>query len=52
MIKHFHRYGKWGVCFTYSTWFELGGLAAIGKTYNNCLDMRRAVDFLLTAQKR
>jgi hypothetical protein len=51
MMKHFHRYGKWGVCFTYATWLALGGLAAAGKTYNNCLAMRRAVDFLLSAQR-
>jgi squalene cyclase len=51
MIKHFHRYGKWGVCFKYGTWFALGGLVAVVKTYNNCPAMRRAVDFLFTAQK-
>jgi beta-amyrin synthase len=51
MIKHFHRYGNWGVCFTYGTWFALGGLAAAGKTFNNCSAMRRAVDFLLRAQR-
>jgi beta-amyrin synthase len=51
MIKHFHRYGNWGICFIYGTWFGLGGLAAAGKTYNNCLAMRRAVDFLLKAQR-
>lgn len=45
------RYGSWGVCFTYSTWFGLGGLAAAGKTYNNCLAMRKGVHFLLTTQK-
>jgi squalene cyclase len=51
MIKHFGRYGNWGVCFTYGTWFALGGLAAAGKTYNNCPTMRKAVDFLLTTQR-
>nr|A8C980.1 RecName: Full=Germanicol synthase; Short=RsM1 [Rhizophora stylosa]BAF80441.1 multifunctional triterpene synthase [Rhizophora stylosa] len=44
-------YGNWGVCFTYGTWFALGGLAAAGKTYNSCLAMRKAVDFLLRIQK-
>ncbi|KAL0867313.1 hypothetical protein Bca101_046431 [Brassica carinata] len=44
-------YGSWGVCFTYSTWFALGGLAAAGKTYRNCLAMRKGVHFLLTIQK-
>ncbi|KAE8038274.1 hypothetical protein FH972_010800 [Carpinus fangiana] len=44
-------YGNWGVCFTYATWFALRGLATVGKTYNNCPAMRRAVDFLLKAQR-
>ncbi|KAB8692523.1 hypothetical protein FH972_026345 [Carpinus fangiana] len=44
-------YGNWGICFIYGTWFGLGGLAAVGKTYNNCPAMRRAVDFLLRAQR-
>ena len=47
MIKHFDRYGNWGICFTYGSWFALGGLAAVGKTYKNCLTMRKGVDFLL-----
>ena len=51
MMRHFHRYGKWGVCFTYATWWALVGLAAAGKTYNNCPAIRRAVDFLLRAQR-
>ncbi|XP_030973245.1 beta-amyrin synthase-like [Quercus lobata] len=44
-------YGSWGVCFTYGSWFALGGLAAVGKTYNNCLTMRKGVDFLLEIQR-
>ncbi|KAJ4822725.1 hypothetical protein Tsubulata_044832, partial [Turnera subulata] len=36
----------WGACFTYGAWFGLGGLAAAGKTYDNCAAMRRGVDFL------
>nr|WQY91010.1 OSC1 [Euphorbia humifusa] len=44
-------YGNWGVCFTYGTWFAVGGLAAAGKTYSNCAAIRRAVDFLLRIQK-
>ncbi|XP_076906939.1 shionone synthase-like [Bidens hawaiensis] len=43
-------YGEWGMCFTYSTWFALGGLAAIGKTYENCQAIRKAVTFLLKIQ--
>ncbi|KAI4331142.1 hypothetical protein MLD38_029358 [Melastoma candidum] len=43
-------YGYWGVCFTYATWFALGGLAAAGKTYNNCMAMNKGVSFLLKSQ--
>ncbi|XP_048428397.1 beta-amyrin synthase-like isoform X3 [Pyrus x bretschneideri] len=43
-------YGNWGVCFTYGTWFALGGLTAAGKTFNNCEVIRKAVSFLLTMQ--
>ncbi|XP_058004353.1 lupeol synthase-like [Hevea brasiliensis] len=44
-------YGNWGICFTYGTWFGLGGLAASGRTYENCLAIRRGVDFLLKSQR-
>ncbi|EFH64023.1 hypothetical protein ARALYDRAFT_477065 [Arabidopsis lyrata subsp. lyrata] len=44
-------YGNWGVCFIYATWFALGGLAAAGETYNDCLAMRKGVHFLLTTQR-
>jgi squalene cyclase len=47
----FDRYGNWGVCFIYATWFALGGLAAAGETYNDCLAMRNGVHFLLTTQR-
>ncbi|KAL3736986.1 hypothetical protein ACJRO7_025851 [Eucalyptus globulus] len=43
-------YGNWGVCFTYGSWFALGGLAAAGKTYSNCAAMRKGVAFLLQTQ--
>ncbi|KAK0597923.1 hypothetical protein LWI29_029945 [Acer saccharum] len=43
-------YGNWGICFLYGTAFALGGLAAGGKTYGNCLAIRRAVKFLLNTQ--
>ncbi|OMO82732.1 Terpenoid cyclases/protein prenyltransferase alpha-alpha toroid [Corchorus olitorius] len=43
-------YGRWGVCFIYSTWFALEALAATGKTYENCLAIRKAVGFLLNTQ--
>ncbi|RVX03763.1 Beta-Amyrin Synthase 1 [Vitis vinifera] len=50
MKKHLQRYGNWGVCFTYGTWFALRGLAAASKTYHNCLAVRKVVDFLLKLQ--
>ncbi|CAE5964648.1 unnamed protein product [Arabidopsis arenosa] len=49
--KEINRYGNWGVCFIYATWFALGGLAAAGETYNDCLAMRKGVHFLLTTQR-
>ncbi|KAJ7982156.1 Terpene cyclase/mutase family member [Quillaja saponaria] len=44
-------YGSWGVCFTYGCWFALRGLAAAGKTYNNCPAISKAVNFLLSIQR-
>ncbi|CAN6571059.1 unnamed protein product [Malus baccata var. baccata] len=44
-------YGEWGICFTYGTWFALGGLTAAGKTFNNCAAIRKAISFLLAIQK-
>ncbi|GLT78999.1 hypothetical protein SLA2020_505130 [Shorea laevis] len=44
-------YGNWGVCFIYASWFALRGLAAAGKTYNNCQAMRMGVEFLLRTQR-
>ncbi|CAA7022138.1 unnamed protein product [Microthlaspi erraticum] len=43
-------FGNWGVCFIYGTWFGLSGFATIGKTYKNCISMRKGVDFLLAIQ--
>ncbi|XVF86363.1 hypothetical protein PTKIN_Ptkin18bG0033700 [Pterospermum kingtungense] len=43
-------YATWGVCFIYATWFALSGLAAAGKTYNNCSAVRKGVRFLLEIQ--
>ncbi|GJU84382.1 beta-amyrin synthase [Tanacetum coccineum] len=45
-----HEYGEWGMCFTYGTYYALGGLSATGKTYNNCQAIRKAVKFLLETQ--
>ena len=50
MKQDLHRYGNWGICFTYATWFALRGLAAAGKTYHDCLAVRKAADFLLKLQ--
>ncbi|CAN4096433.1 unnamed protein product [Withania somnifera] len=44
-------YGNWGVCFIYASWFALGGLAAAGKSYNNCAAVRKGVEFLLRTQR-
>ncbi|KAJ6393082.1 hypothetical protein OIU77_022541 [Salix suchowensis] len=44
-------YGNWGICFMYGTFFALGGLASAGKTYSNCLAVRKGVDFLLRSQR-
>ncbi|XP_057468453.1 germanicol synthase-like isoform X1 [Actinidia eriantha] len=44
-------YGSWGICFTYGTWFALGGLAAAGMTYDNCATVRKGVQFLLSSQR-
>nr|ARS25031.1 AS1 [Ilex pubescens] len=43
-------YGYWGICFLYGTCFVLGGLVAVGKTYDNCPAVRRAVHFYLSTQ--
>ncbi|OMO66334.1 Terpenoid cyclases/protein prenyltransferase alpha-alpha toroid [Corchorus olitorius] len=43
-------YGKWGICFIYSTWFVLEALATAGMTFENCLGIRKAVHFLLDIQ--
>ncbi|CAB4272093.1 unnamed protein product [Prunus armeniaca] len=45
------RYGNWGICFIYGTWFAIRGLEAAGKTYNNCEAIRRGVEFLLKTQR-
>ncbi|KAG5569833.1 hypothetical protein H5410_059599 [Solanum commersonii] len=44
-------YGSWGVCFTYASWFALGGLAAAGKSYSNSAAVRKGVEFLLRRQR-
>ncbi|KAI4381213.1 hypothetical protein MLD38_007309 [Melastoma candidum] len=44
------RYGNWGICFIYGTWFALVALTGVGKTYENCETVRQGVEFLLRAQ--
>ncbi|GAB2289843.1 CRISPR-associated protein 1 [Dionaea muscipula] len=43
-------YGSWGVCFAYGTWFGIEALVAAGKSYNNCISIRKACDFLLSKE--
>lgn len=31
MLALLRRYGSWGVCFTYGTWFGIEALAAVGE---------------------
>ncbi|KAL9252570.1 Beta-amyrin synthase 1-like protein [Drosera capensis] len=44
------RYGNWGICFNYGTWFALRGLVAAGKTYDTSESVRLATHFLLKTQ--
>ena len=45
------RYGSWGVCFTYGTWFGITALAAAGSTLDNDPALYRAVQFLVSKQR-
>lgn len=45
-----YRYGYWGICFIYGTFFSLGGLESAGKTYNDCEAVRKGAKFLLSIQ--
>nr|GMD91032.1 lupeol synthase-like [Ipomoea batatas] len=42
--------GSWGICYTYGSWFGVGGLVACGKSYNNCEALRKACTFLISKQ--
>jgi cycloartenol synthase len=44
------RYGSWGVCFTYGTWFGVKGLVAAGRTFSNSPAIRKACDFLMSKE--
>lgn len=48
--KQLCRYGSWGICFIYATWFGLVGLETAGKTYTDSLTVRKGVEFLLKTQ--
>ncbi|KAK8468929.1 hypothetical protein PHAVU_006G156700 [Phaseolus vulgaris] len=43
-------YGKWGICYIYSSCFALRGLNAAGKTYTNSAVIRKTIKFLLSIQ--
>ncbi|GMP71858.1 hypothetical protein CsSME_00030112 [Camellia sinensis var. sinensis] len=45
-----NRYGYWGICFIYGTFFVLQGLVLAGKTYSNSQSVRRGIEFLLSIQ--
>ncbi|KAF3631211.1 Beta-amyrin synthase [Capsicum annuum] len=51
VVNMLKMYGNWGVCFTYASWFALGGLAAAGKSYSNCAAVCKGVEFLLKIQR-
>ncbi len=43
------RYGSWGVCFTYGTWFGIEGLVCAGQD-SRSPPVTRATQFLLARQ--
>ena len=50
MCVYIYRYGNWGICYTYGTWFALKALSMAGKTYENCEALRKGANFLLNIQ--
>ena len=44
------RYGNWGICYTYGTWFALKALSMAGKAYENCEALRKGANFLINIQ--
>ncbi|KAF3787558.1 hypothetical protein EJ110_NYTH22931 [Nymphaea thermarum] len=50
MAKAASQYGNWGICFTYGTWFGVGGLVAGSITYQSCSTICKACEFLLSKQ--
>lgn len=45
------RYGSWGVCFTYGTWFGVTALACRGATAQSDKAVHKACSFLLSKQR-
>uniref|UniRef100_A0A803MET3 Terpene cyclase/mutase family member n=1 Tax=Chenopodium quinoa TaxID=63459 RepID=A0A803MET3_CHEQI len=45
-----HRYGFWGICFTYATWFAVEALLTSNKNYHNSQAVQRGCEFLLSKQ--
>ncbi|EXB42556.1 Lupeol synthase [Morus notabilis] len=43
-------YGRWGICYTYATWFGVEALVAYGMSYNKSPSLRKACQFLLSKQ--
>ncbi len=50
ILKINHRYGSWGVCFTYGTWFGVEGLIAAGAKPNDPA-IQKACQFLVSKQR-
>ncbi|KAJ8448504.1 hypothetical protein Cgig2_012148 [Carnegiea gigantea] len=44
------KYGNWGICFTYGTFFAMDALVACGRSYRNSRPLRKACEFLLSKQ--
>ncbi|KAK7842459.1 lupeol synthase [Quercus suber] len=49
-IQYIEDVWSLGVCYTYGTWFAVGGLAACGRNYRNCPALRKTCEFLLSKQ--
>ncbi|PWN48974.1 putative lanosterol synthase [Violaceomyces palustris] len=43
-------FGSWAICFTYATMFALESLSLSGRHYDNCENVRRGCDFLISKQ--
>lgn len=50
LLMNQNRYGCWGICYTYGTWFAVEALASCGRNYHNSPTMRKACEFLLSKQ--